>query len=144
MEELRDHMQSRPCKIVYGHHLLGERAFPAINGANVFCFLSSLPLLPPATTAVFGSSCHLSNLNYLCVAGKNINPLAGEKMTDKKAAVNIKIQSAPSIDLATTIHVREFTLRSSFSGVQTFKNEEILFDIYYNFKHRYIHNTVQS
>jgi hypothetical protein len=27
-----------------------------INGANVFCFLSSLPLLPLATTAVFGSS----------------------------------------------------------------------------------------
>ncbi len=24
------------------------------NGANVFCFLSSLPFLPPATTAVFG------------------------------------------------------------------------------------------
>ncbi len=27
----------------------------ATNGANVFCFLSSLSLLPPATTAVFGS-----------------------------------------------------------------------------------------
>jgi hypothetical protein len=26
-----------------------------LNGANVFCFLSSLPLLPPATAAVFGS-----------------------------------------------------------------------------------------
>jgi hypothetical protein len=25
------------------------------HGANVFCFLSSLPLLPPATTAMFGS-----------------------------------------------------------------------------------------
>jgi hypothetical protein len=25
------------------------------NGANVCCFLSSLPLLPPASTAVFGS-----------------------------------------------------------------------------------------
>jgi hypothetical protein len=35
------------------------------NGVNVFGFLSSLPLLPPATTAVFGSftySC-LSTLN---------------------------------------------------------------------------------
>ncbi len=30
------------------------------NGANVFCFLWSLPLLPPATTAVFGS--YLSSL----------------------------------------------------------------------------------
>ncbi len=30
------------------------------NGANVFCFLSSLPLLPTATTAVFGS--YLSSL----------------------------------------------------------------------------------
>jgi hypothetical protein len=31
------------------------------TGANVFCFLSSLPLLPPATTAVFGSyTCLLS------------------------------------------------------------------------------------
>jgi hypothetical protein len=25
------------------------------NGTNVLCFLSSLPLLPPATTVVFGS-----------------------------------------------------------------------------------------
>ncbi len=25
------------------------------NGTNAFCFLSYLPLLPPATTAVFGS-----------------------------------------------------------------------------------------
>jgi hypothetical protein len=30
------------------------------NGANVFCYLSSLPLLFPATTAVFGS--YLSSL----------------------------------------------------------------------------------
>ncbi len=33
------------------------------NGANVFCFLSSLPLLPPATTAVFVS--YLSSLYIL-------------------------------------------------------------------------------
>ncbi len=32
-----------------------------INRANVFCFLSSLPLLPPATTAVFVS--YLSSLH---------------------------------------------------------------------------------
>ncbi len=30
------------------------------NGTNVFCFLSSLPLLPRATTTVFGS--YLSSL----------------------------------------------------------------------------------
>ncbi len=33
------------------------------NGANVFCFLSSLLLLPPATAAVFGS--YLSSLYFL-------------------------------------------------------------------------------
>ncbi len=32
-------------------------------GANVFCFLSSLPLLPPATTAVFGSYLSSSAVN---------------------------------------------------------------------------------
>jgi hypothetical protein len=35
--------------------LLSFLTFFKANGANVFCFLSSLPLLPPATTAVFGS-----------------------------------------------------------------------------------------
>jgi hypothetical protein len=33
---------------------------------TVFCFLSSLPLLTPASTAVFGSS--LSSLYYDCIA----------------------------------------------------------------------------
>jgi hypothetical protein len=33
---------------------------PDQNEADVFCFLSSLPLLPPATTAMFGS--YLSSL----------------------------------------------------------------------------------
>ncbi len=32
------------------------------NGAEVFCFLSSLPLLPQATTAVFGSYLTISLL----------------------------------------------------------------------------------
>jgi hypothetical protein len=39
----------------------------AANEANVFCFLSSLPLLPPATTAVFG----YSTLNKHCIAGSD-------------------------------------------------------------------------
>jgi hypothetical protein len=34
------------------------------NGADVFCFLSSLPLLPQPPMVVFGSSCHLSTLNF--------------------------------------------------------------------------------
>ncbi len=42
------------------------------KGANIFGFLSSLPLLPPATTAVF--SYHLSSLysNLHCVAGAGL------------------------------------------------------------------------
>jgi hypothetical protein len=35
------------------------------NRANEFCFLSSLPFSPTATTAAFGScTCHLSTLKY--------------------------------------------------------------------------------
>ncbi len=36
------------------------------KGATVFCFLSSLPLLPPATTTVFGSYLTISLLYRLC------------------------------------------------------------------------------
>ncbi len=37
-----------------------ERCKERGHWANVFCFLSSLHLLSPATTTVFGSICHLS------------------------------------------------------------------------------------
>ncbi len=41
--------------------LFGKRG--ATKGANAFCFLSSLPLLPLATTAVIGSyTCHVISL----------------------------------------------------------------------------------
>jgi hypothetical protein len=66
MEELGDQMQSRHCKIVYGHHLLGERAFPAINGANI---LFSVVFTPPAPKHHGG---HLSTLNDHCIAGAGL------------------------------------------------------------------------
>ncbi len=37
------------------------------TGANVFCFLSSLPLLPQAITVVMAPKCHLSTLNWQCI-----------------------------------------------------------------------------
>jgi hypothetical protein len=49
-----------PHGIVGTLSLIIYTVFTPSNGANVFCFLSSLPLLPPATTAVFGS--YLSSL----------------------------------------------------------------------------------
>ncbi len=41
-----------------------------LNGANVFCFLSSFPLLPPTTAAVFGS--YLSSLYCMCIASAGL------------------------------------------------------------------------
>jgi hypothetical protein len=56
------------------------------NGASadVFCFLSSLPLLPPATEAVFGS--HLSSLfSEHCIPGAGLpSHMMGEVAWDPK------------------------------------------------------------
>jgi hypothetical protein len=55
-----------PCTVLVA--VLIKKYSPNIftNGANVFCFLSSLLLLPtPATTTVFGSlTCHLSTFKF--------------------------------------------------------------------------------
>ncbi len=38
------------------------------NEANLFCFLSSLPLLPRLPWQCLGPTCHLSTLNWYCFA----------------------------------------------------------------------------
>ncbi len=43
-------------------YLNEKMSYLLCNGTTVFCFLSSLPLLAPATTAVFGS--YLSALYF--------------------------------------------------------------------------------
>ncbi len=58
-----------------------------INGASVFGFLSSLPLLPPATTAVFGYYLYsvISVWNLHCIAGAGLpNHVMGEVSWDSK------------------------------------------------------------
>ncbi len=60
---------------------------PPPNGANVFCFPSSLHLLSPATTAVYVwiHTCHLSTLNLHCIAGSGLpNHMMGEVSWDPK------------------------------------------------------------
>jgi hypothetical protein len=58
------------CDVDFGvephHQMIGS------NRANAFCFLSSLPLLPPATTCL-APICHPSSLNLHCIAGAGLS-----------------------------------------------------------------------
>jgi hypothetical protein len=45
---------------------------PPTNGANVFCFLSSLPLFPQPPRQCLDPTCHLSALNLHCIAGAGL------------------------------------------------------------------------
>jgi hypothetical protein len=53
-------MKNSPSGFEYSERIIVSSHFP--TGANVFCFLSSSPLLPPAATIVFESYCHLSTV----------------------------------------------------------------------------------
>ncbi len=66
------------------------------NGANVFCFMSSLPSSPPVTTAVFGS--YLSSLFILThrvIAGADLLiHMIGEQGVTKRCRLSLLTNSA--------------------------------------------------
>jgi hypothetical protein len=68
------------------HLSFRDKRFFASFWLNVFCFLSSLSLLHPDTTAVFGFYLtHLSTLNQHCFAGTGLpNHMMGEVSWDPK------------------------------------------------------------
>jgi hypothetical protein len=111
--------------------LRNKLIYVSTNGANVFCFLSSLPLLPPATTAVFGS--YLSSLyseitlSLHCIAGAGLpNHMMGEVSWDPN-------RRRPWVSILSGLLLFNL-LTYSLYDLQTFFCSYISF----GFKHRYL------
>jgi hypothetical protein len=59
--------------------------WPQRGQCTVFCFLSSLPLLPQPPRQCLGPTCHLSTLNKYFIAGADLpNHMMGEVSWDPK------------------------------------------------------------